>query len=477
MTPNRLIRRLAQACRSADLIAPLDLVLAAVSGGSDSMALLDLLRRWQADDGGFFLVAGHFHHGLRPEADAEQELVASYCRAHRVELRTGSGDVGDYSRRTRLSVHAAARRLRYRWLADAALSAAAELAAAGTPPRRVRIATAHQRDDQAETIIMRLLSGAGPEGLAGIRRTEELRGVPAVKVVRPLLHFPRRELEEYCQRNGISFARDRTNSDPRYPRALVRRQILPFLRQVWKGRVDAALIRAAENLGAWAEKVEAEVGEAWRNSSLDKDEEGLELDYEKWISYNFLIRIGIIQRAYGAVAGDAARISRERLIAAETHLRVGRRSEINLGGGYNAWTDGRVIRVGRCIHPDYLVQLRPGDRTEIPGSGWLEVGLASARDCPLPPRRGEQYADYDALGPGPYTLRPARPGDSIKPVGAPRQRVVEILRAAGVPVWKRRAPVVEVSGFIAVVPPWRVADDFKLTSRSQTAVVFALRDR
>lgn len=200
-----------------------DRVLVAVSGGPDSMALLHAL--WEARDRlGISLEVASVDHGLRPEAAAELALVRA--RAEALELPFVSAALHVQRERGRASLQDAARRARLGALAALAAERGAR-----------RVALGHNADDQAETVLFRILRGTGLRGLAGI----PVRRDP---FVRPLLEVRRAEIERYLARRSIPFVRDPSNADPRYARARIRHQILPAL-AAENPRVAQALINLA----------------------------------------------------------------------------------------------------------------------------------------------------------------------------------------------------------------------------------------
>ena len=187
-------------------------VLCAVSGGADSMCLLHLLLQ-AAPEGGFQVEAAHFNHGLRgDEAQRDEEFVRAQCVRWQVPLTVGRGDVGDFARREGQTIEEAARTLRYAFLEERAQAAGC-----------THIATAHNADDNLETLLLHLVRGAGLHGLAGI---PPRRG----KLIRPLLAVSRREIEAYLTEHGIPHVEDSTNTDAAYARNRLRHQVIPILR-------------------------------------------------------------------------------------------------------------------------------------------------------------------------------------------------------------------------------------------------------
>ena len=209
-------------------------VLCAVSGGADSVCLLHLLNE-NRERLGIELRAAHFEHGIRGgESLRDAAFVKALCESLGVELYTGSGDTPAYAREMGMSMEEAARELRYAFLERAAEQLDCDF-----------IATAHNADDNAETVIFNLARGSGARGLGGI---PPQRG----NIIRPLLSVTRREIEEYIDGRGIEHITDSTNLSDDYSRNLIRHQVLPVLKSINPGFAGAvgrtaALLRQDED--------------------------------------------------------------------------------------------------------------------------------------------------------------------------------------------------------------------------------------
>ncbi|MFO0817819.1 MAG: tRNA lysidine(34) synthetase TilS [Pirellulales bacterium] len=206
-------------------------VLVGVSGGADSVALLHGLARIRLAGPGRLLVA-HFHHGLRgAAADQDAEFVRNL--AQRLGLSCHIGVVEGASRSgEQKASELTLRRERYRFFRETAHQCGARY-----------VAVAHTADDQAETVLHRLIRGTGLAGLAGIPRIRPLS--PAVTLIRPLLTLPRQPLRHYLERLGESFREDGSNADLRYTRNRIRRRLLPRLAKDYNPQVVPALTRLA----------------------------------------------------------------------------------------------------------------------------------------------------------------------------------------------------------------------------------------
>ena len=185
-------------------------VLCAVSGGRDSVCLLHYLASLGRRRS-FAVAAAHYNHLMRPTAGRDEAFVAGLCRELGVPLYVERGDVRAIARQEGWGVEEAGRRLRYDFLERTADAIGAS-----------RIATAHHLSDQAETVVLNLLRGTGPEGLAGI---PPVRG----RLIRPLLQTPRQEIEAYLTAHGLGHVEDETNDSMDFTRNRLRQEVWPLL--------------------------------------------------------------------------------------------------------------------------------------------------------------------------------------------------------------------------------------------------------
>jgi tRNA(Ile)-lysidine synthase len=235
-----LEQRVLESIRDSRMFAAGARVGVAVSGGADSVALLRLLEQLRGELGITLLVV-HFDHMLRgTESDGDAEFVAKLARARDLDFVTAREDVGALAARERLNVEDAARRLRYAFF-DRVLS----------EKQAGCIAIAHTADDQAETVLGRIMRGTGLTGLAGIHPIVE--STCGGSFVRPLLSVRGRELREYLRAQGQGWREDSTNLDPRRLRARLRAQILPMI----ESDFSPAIVEHLGNLAQFAHEEEA----------------------------------------------------------------------------------------------------------------------------------------------------------------------------------------------------------------------------
>src|ERR1700728_1619023 len=246
-----LSQRLLGDIRREELLRAGDRIGVAVSGGIDSVALLRLLLELRSELG-LVLSVVHFNHKLRGlESEADQEFVEGLAREHGLEFLVECGDVTERAADERSGVEAAARELRYEFfqsLLGAGADSEREFDAA-LPRLLAKIVTGHTLDDQAETVLMRLIRGTGLRGLGGIYPrivVEHEDGRGHGEIVRPLLGIRRRELEQYLVDLKQPWREDSTNADSKFTRNRVRQLVLPLLEQEFNPAVVENLSELAE---------------------------------------------------------------------------------------------------------------------------------------------------------------------------------------------------------------------------------------
>ena len=207
-------------------------IVVGVSGGSDSLCLLDLIYK-----SGLPVIVGHLNHGLREEASSEAEMVHHFCEERSIPCVIEQVDVRAIAKTSRQSIEEAGRKARYQFLFQLAVEKKVQA-----------VAVAHNLDDQVETILMHLLRGSGMTGLKGMDYCQTPNEwSDSIPLVRPLLDFPKVEIMDYCAENNLVYANDNTNQDQTYYRNHLRMELVPYL-ETYNPQVKARLVSMAEVL-------------------------------------------------------------------------------------------------------------------------------------------------------------------------------------------------------------------------------------
>ena len=382
------------------MLPPGGRVLVALSGGPDSVALLHVLQTLERR--GHLVVAGaaHFNHQLRgSEADADELFCRELAASLRLPILVGRGDVRRMAAESGRSLEDAARTARYSFLSGAAASLDA-----------VAVAVGHSLEDQAETFLLRLIRGAGPAGLAGVRPRAGI-------VIRPLLEVPRADLRAYAAEHGLTFREDSSNADVGIPRNRVRVELLPHLQQ-FSPAIAATLARQAALARVDDEFLEGAAIEWARSIVLQLEDNGVALD---------ALALAALHPAL------ASRVARTALQAAAPGRFIGfqhvddlldltRRPDGSAVAlpGLVATRKGPQIVLGSApaapFANSFSVPLSiPG---EVEAAGW-NVSADCPTGAPLQPLVARGHAVVVAAEPlrHPLTVRSRRPGDRFKPIG------------------------------------------------------------
>jgi tRNA(Ile)-lysidine synthase len=432
------------------MLAGGETVLVAVSGGADSVALLHLLSRL-APDWRLRLHVLHVDHQLRAESAADADFVRALGARLGVAV-----DVATVAVDRRGSLEAAARAARY-----AALEACAARVGAG------RIALGHTADDQAETVLMRLVQGAGVRGLAGI---PPVRGA----IIRPLIEVRRSALEAELARAGLAWVDDASNRDPKFLRNRIRHELLPLLADSYNPEVATALARVAsvarETVGA-----------------LDRAA-GIELDrLAVWADGAATVRLDALRALPRPIAAEvlrqvAARLASRAPLRAWAHRGLKRvlavpapRRAFKLGG-VTVEVSGALARLATAPLPALIERIVavPG-RTELSEIGQaLEARLVGADAYAIPREPGRVAFDADELA-TPLVVRPRRRGERFVAFGGAERRLKTLLIEAKVPRWDRgRVPVIEAGGTIVWIGRLRRGAAGRVTARTRRVLELAL---
>jgi len=224
---SKLIRKVLDYTEEYEMLPESGLVLICVSGGADSMCLLEVMRHISYEEM-FDIAVAHYNHELRgDESDRDETFVMDICEAHGIPFYSGRGDVALFAKKRGLSIEEAARDMRYDFFYDTAEVAGAD-----------RIATAHTMDDNAETMIINLVRGAGANGMSGIPPVRDT-------VIRPLLRVSRDEVMSFIDERGIQYVDDSTNGMDIYTRNKIRHSIIPVIKEI-NPRFNDAASTAAE---------------------------------------------------------------------------------------------------------------------------------------------------------------------------------------------------------------------------------------
>lgn len=260
-----------------NLIGSNDTVVVAVSGGPDSMCLLDNLINLQEQLKIKKIVVAHLNHMIREEAKEETEYVKKYCESKNIECFVKFVDVLKKAKEQKIGTEEAGRKERYAFFDEIAEKVNAN-----------KIAIAHNCNDNVETVLMHLLRGSGIAGLSGIRTYRE------GKFIRPIIKCKRDEIEKYCNDNNLNPKYDKSNNDNTYTRNRIRNELIPYIQEKFNPNIIDTIDRLSELVSDEENYMEAITEKTFKEILISEKEDCIILDLKKFNLLDFVIKKRLI---------------------------------------------------------------------------------------------------------------------------------------------------------------------------------------
>jgi len=415
-----------------------DRFLLAVSGGMDSMVMLDLFERLSEKTGICFCVA-NMDHRIRKESEFEQSWLREYCREKSIPFFEKRMDIPQLKEKAgaRQSVEQIAREQRYEFFTDVRKTFGADW-----------ILTAHHRDDLLETFLLRLLRGTGLNGLSILNKVER-------PFLRPLIDFWRNEIECYCGMRGLHYFEDETNADEKYMRNRIRKRLIPFICESFGETSKDILIRDLNNLKSSAVVIDEYLSDfmkkcTFSEKSVSFDEEVIKERSDAFIG-EWLIRL--YQRWNGSPIG----LTNLKIRDIISRLRVSGDFEITISEEISFFRGGRILSFGRLTGLPAKVTEETIDFTlknELLKKNVIYFNLDAFHsgrklvlelidDVDFDQIQGEAvYVDFDKLD-FPLTIRFWREGDRFKPLGMKHyKRISRFFTDRGITKFEKREQLI-----------------------------------
>jgi tRNA(Ile)-lysidine synthase len=453
-------------------------VIAGVSGGPDSLCLMSILRK-----AGYHVIVAHFNHKLRPDADADANIVEQTAARLNLASVIESGDVRAFADAEKLSIEEAARIMRYRFLMEQAHRLKAQAVVVG-----------HTADDQVETVLMHFIRGAGLAGLKGMNyRTIIHMFDPEIPIVRPLLDVWREETIVYCAANGFRPRHDPSNASLDFFRNRLRHLLIPTL-ESYNPRFREVLWRTSHSLAGDYEVLSHVLDEAWKTCVVHENADFIAFDSAALTKQPLGLQRNLIRRAIERIRSEDLDVSygtlerAARFISDEVH-----RARMDLTGGFHLLREGTLIYVvaGNVTLPIERWPQMPHENQiiplEIPGlvklaGGWklmcerwniasLAMEQARENDNPF-----QVWVDAKGIADA-LELRVRQEGDRFEPLGMDGHvvKISDFFINVKLPQRARdRWPLLCMGEKVVWVPGYRPAHPFRLTNSTRQALYFSM---
>ena len=271
-----------------------DRVIVGVSGGPDSISLLDVLNKFQKDRIiNFEIIVAHINHQIRKEADSDEEYVKEYCENNQIKCYTKRIDVIKYANNNKMGLEEAGRKIRYDFFDEILKKEDAN-----------KIAIAHNKNDKAETIIMNIIRGSGISGLRGI---EPIRDE---KYIRPIINCERYEIEKYAEDNKLNPRIDKTNFENDCTRNKIRNIVLPYVKKEFNSNIVETLNRLSLVAAETDEYIKRQVIEEYNKIKVEENADKIVLNLKEFNLKDMLIRKKILIYTISKVLGNSQNIEK-----------------------------------------------------------------------------------------------------------------------------------------------------------------------
>ena len=453
----QILEQVRATIRQHTLLETGDSVLIGVSGGADSVCLLHILNQLKQELEITISVA-HIHHGIRAEeADRDAEFVRKLCKKLKVPYFLRKISVPEFAKEEGLSEEMAGRILRYRCFR--------ELCSANGI---TRIATAHHRNDQAETVLMRVLRGAGIDGLSGIRYARQ------DGVVRPLLDITRDEIECYCTENNLEYCTDTTNESEQYVRNRIRKQLLPELER-FNPNVVMALSNLAKNMAEDGDFLRDYAKRLYRRlGSPLPNRRPVVLEIESLRLLEPSIQVRLLKLAAEDAMGKGYKTERKHLesvlelLEKQTGTKIVLPEGLVVSVGYG-WLTFEKQSDGENGLFFEAIRVEPEESYSVPG-GTISLTVAEPG---MPLKSNQWILDYDKVKDFKLELRTRRDGDKIAVYKDGKERKLKsFLIDEKIPQGERDKLILLCSeDKVLAVPPYRIAEPYKIDSNTKKGLV------
>jgi tRNA(Ile)-lysidine synthase len=402
------------ACELTGLDLTTERLIVGVSGGPDSLALLDVLAQLHSRDQ---LIVAHLDHQLRPASQSESDIVAKTAGNYGLSCYIDRVDVRNLAHRSDKSIEEAGRDARYQFLATVARREGTRFVVVG-----------HHADDQVETILMHFLRGSGPAGLRGMQVISSLPGASDLWLLRPFLEATRDDIDAYCRAHNLSPFYDLTNTDITFHRNRLRHELLPVLEK-YNPNIRQRLLEMGQIFAAEEDFITSVVGDVWANVAETGETGEIRLNRAGWQAKPLAVRRRLLRQSAFEVNPNRRDLSFRALESARQIAETGvSGSKADLGSGVYLLVDyDDLLITGRWEESAIHFPQLPSDEPiplPVPGivelrDGWrIEAQYSNSIDHELILANTDPWQAYVDLNPfEPLMIRPRYPGETMRPLG------------------------------------------------------------
>ena len=472
----QLRKQVAGVIREYDLFRANDRILIGVSGGPDSVALLSLIYNTSRTNPPYSeIFITHLNHLIRGrESDEDERFVTALAEKYDVSLITEKRNVIEIARERNISLEEAARDERYKFFASAAEKTGANVIAVG-----------HNADDNAETILHRIIRGTGITGVSGIRPKRKLTPVSTITLVRPLLFTWRKDITAYLEEENLSYRVDSTNIEKDKLRNRIRLELIPHLEENYNAKIKKSLSKLGETAVQNSDYLETETKVLFDDVLINKESDNIVLDINRLKESPQILQQMIIKEAIILLDIPLKKISNRNYKDILNTLNSTKRSAINVVKKYlNVRREGSELHLSKnkyCVEESpFLSEME----IKVPGETELvdmncrvtteirEIKNGFLEEFKQNKTNNEEAVDFDKVS-MPLTVRTRKPGDKFCPLGSRGvKKIKDFFIDKKVPVMERdTVPIVTMNGEPIWIVGFRIDDRIRVSEETTNLLV------
>lgn len=445
-----MLPKVLETIKAHDMFYTGDKVIVAVSGGPDSICLLHILYRLR-EEFRLTLYAAHINHCLRgEEADKDEEYVEKFCRELGIQCFSKRIDINKLSEERGLSTESAAREARYEFFEELVQKLGAQ-----------KVALAHNANDQAETVLMRIIRGTGMEGIVGIK------AVRGNIFIRPLINIKRESIETYCEEHNLTPRIDKTNLESIYTRNKVRLELIPYIKENFNSDIVMALNRLADTMSIDNQFMESMACEKYKKYCYVKGEKVI-IDKEAFKEHEAVLT-RVLRSAVSEIKGNLYNIEKIHIYDLINLQAAGTGRKINLPDNIVAFNSYYNIEltlkkdIEKKEEKEYFLYIN--EETYIENHSFkVSLRIVSKDEkIGLRDQTEVKYFDYEKIK-GAITIRTRKNGDRFVPFGMKgSKKLKDLFIDLKIPQEERDSiPLVCFGEDIAWIVGYRISDTYKV---------------
>jgi len=450
-----------------NLLADCRKLLLAVSGGPDSLAMLNLFYDLK-NELELEIAAAHLDHMFREESKSEADFVEDFSKARGIKLYRKQVDLPEIIKKNKFSAEAAARKIRFDFFKEIIGEYNFDL-----------LALAHHRDDQAETVLLNLFRGSGLQGLSGIRPAAEVNGI---KVIHPMLKFSKKEILDYCEEKNLKPRFDSSNQKNIYSRNIIRNQIFPVVEKKINDRAREVIARSSKLLAAENEFLEKLVLKEYKRILKSENDQKIVIDFGKFQNIDQVLQRRISRLIYNHLNNNLDDLYLDHIFEIEKLIsdkKTGRGVDIASGIRVEISYSNLVFFKKDKLTARFInkIKIKAEKEIEIDNQRSLSSKIVDSSEFSFSDNQQQAAFDYDKLK-LPLFIRNREAGDKLIPLGmSGHKKVKDILIDEKVPKYERDQLilVVDAEDNIIWLAPYKIANNYKITQETDKVLILRLK--